>query len=55
MSAHTLSHLAWTGPSFETDLIESMKKKGWDGSEDVEKIQWYVLINLISFKVMQFL
>jgi len=26
--------------NFETHLIESMKKKGWDGSEDVEKVQW---------------
>ena len=26
--------------NFETHLIESMKKKGWDGSEDVDKVQW---------------
>lgn len=26
--------------NFELSLIESMKKKGWDGNEDVDKIQW---------------
>lgn len=26
--------------NFETHLIESMKKKGWDGSEDENKVQW---------------
>lgn len=25
---------------FETHLIESMKKKGWDGSEETDKVQW---------------
>lgn len=25
---------------FETDIIESMKVKGWDGIEDEEQIQW---------------
>jgi hypothetical protein len=25
---------------FEMHLIESMKKKGWDGSEETDKVQW---------------
>lgn len=25
---------------FEKEIIESMRKKGWDGIEDEEKIQW---------------
>lgn len=26
--------------AFETDLLNSMKVKGWDGNEDTEKLQW---------------
>jgi len=26
--------------AFEEHLIESIKKKGWDGSEDEKKLQW---------------